>query len=321
MRERMMVSGRPIPEDALAMWTARLRPLIERHDASFFEATTAVAFADFAARGVEIAVVEVGLGGRLDATNVIHPLATAITSIGFDHMQYLGDTEAEIAGEKAGITKPGIPLVLGEMSAEAYDTIAGAAAAVGAPVERAADGPPYEGPLALQGAHQRANATVAQRLLDRLPPPWRVPADVVQAAFGRATVPGRFDRRGAYLFDVAHNPAGAVVLADEIRAHDLPRPVHAVVGVLGDKDRDGMLAALAPVVDAIWVTVPPGAPADRVGDVKTARSPNGVPVTIEPRLATALAAARAEAGTTLVTGSFHTVGAAMDRLPGFAPLG
>ncbi|MBA3659171.1 MAG: bifunctional folylpolyglutamate synthase/dihydrofolate synthase, partial [Gemmatimonadales bacterium] len=113
-RERIRVDELPIPERAVAMWTARLRPLIEERRATFFEITTAIAFADFAARGAEIMVVEVGLGGRLDSTNVLRPLVSAVTKIERDHMKYLGDTLEQIAGEKAGIAKPGTPFVVGE---------------------------------------------------------------------------------------------------------------------------------------------------------------------------------------------------------------
>jgi dihydrofolate synthase/folylpolyglutamate synthase len=113
-RERMRVDGVPISEAAVAMWTDRLRPRILQRQATFFEATTAIAFADFAARGVEIAVVEVGLGGRLDSTNVVRPLVSAVTKIERDHMKYLGDTLERIACEKAGIAKPGAPFVIGE---------------------------------------------------------------------------------------------------------------------------------------------------------------------------------------------------------------
>jgi len=113
-RERIQVDGVPISEAAVAMWTGRLlSPILERK-ATFFEATTALAFADFAARGVEIAVVEVGLGGRLDSTNVVRPLVSGVTKIERDHMKYLGETLELIACEKAGIAKPGVPFVIGE---------------------------------------------------------------------------------------------------------------------------------------------------------------------------------------------------------------
>src|SRR3954469_9972105 len=113
-RERIRVDGVPISEDAVAMWTARLLSSILERKATFFEATTALAFADFAARGAEIAVVEVGLGGRLDSTNVVRPLVSGVTKIERDHMKYLGDSLELIASEKAGIAKPGVPFVIGE---------------------------------------------------------------------------------------------------------------------------------------------------------------------------------------------------------------
>ena len=113
-RERIQVDGVPISEEAVAMWTSRLLSAILERKATFFEATTALAFADFAARGVEVAVVEVGLGGRLDSTNVVRPLASGVTKIERDHMKYLGDTLELIACEKAGIAKAGVPFVIGE---------------------------------------------------------------------------------------------------------------------------------------------------------------------------------------------------------------
>src|SRR5918999_4160976 len=113
-RERIQVDGVPISEAAVAMWTGRLLASILERKATFFEATTALAFADFAARGAEVAVVEVGLGGRLDSTNVVRPLVSGITKIQRDHMKYLGESLELIACEKAGIAKPGVPFIIGE---------------------------------------------------------------------------------------------------------------------------------------------------------------------------------------------------------------
>src|SRR5213076_2202225 len=114
VRERIEVDGVPIGEEAFAEWATFLRSHIERLDASFFEATTAIAFADLAARDVDIAVIEVGLGGRLDATNVLTPLVTAVTKIALEHVEYLGSDLKGIAREKAGIAKPMVPFVTGE---------------------------------------------------------------------------------------------------------------------------------------------------------------------------------------------------------------
>src|SRR5205823_13537525 len=116
--ERISVDGVPISEEAFAEWTTQLKPHIERLDASFFEATTAIGFADLAARGVDIAVIEVGLGGRLDATNVITPLVSAVTKIALEHADYLGSDLKGIAREKAGIAKPKVPFVTGESDLE-----------------------------------------------------------------------------------------------------------------------------------------------------------------------------------------------------------
>src|SRR6476660_2204021 len=113
-RERLRVDGVPISEDAMAMWTDRRRSLVVERKATFFEVSTAIAFADFAARGAEIVVAEVRWGGRLDSTNVLRPLVSAVTKIERDHMKYLGDTLELIACEKAGIAKPGTPFVVAE---------------------------------------------------------------------------------------------------------------------------------------------------------------------------------------------------------------
>src|SRR5919106_6263769 len=168
-RERIRVDGVPISESAMAMWTDRLRPAILERKATFFEATTAIAFADFAARGAEIVVAEVGLGGRLDSTNVLRPLVSAVTKIERDHMKYLGDTLELIAAEKAGIAKPAVPFVVGErdptlvhvLRREARKAVARLDG--GSPPDVRVMPPAYEwdGPLGLAGPHQRRNAAVA----------------------------------------------------------------------------------------------------------------------------------------------------------------
>jgi dihydrofolate synthase/folylpolyglutamate synthase len=321
VRERMLVDGRPIPRDAFAAWTARLEPHLDRVGASFFEATTAIALADFAARGVEIGVVEVGLGGRLDATNVVTPLAAAVTRIALEHTDYLGHDLAGIAREKAGIAKPGIPFVVGEENPVLAQELAGHAAALGANVIRLPAEARYHGPLGLAGAHQRRNAAVAGALLDALPDAWRCPPEAVAHGFARARLPGRYERRGRWLFDVAHNPDGIGVLVATLRERPPPGPLHAVVSILRDKDWATMLATLRPAVDALWVTDAPSAPPDRCWVLETVARRMGDAVRSEPDLAAALNAASAGAGTVLVCGSFHTVGDVMAQLPGFPPLG
>ncbi|HSE27749.1 MAG TPA: folylpolyglutamate synthase/dihydrofolate synthase family protein [Gemmatimonadales bacterium] len=329
-RERIRVGGEPISEAAVAMWTGRLRPGIERLGATFFEATTAIAFADFAARGAEIAVVEVGLGGRLDSTNVLEPLVSGVTHVALDHQKYLGDTLETIAREKAGIAKPGAPFVIGEPDRRLADVLARAAVEVGG--ARPADirvVPPdrrWTGPLGLAGAHQRRNAAFAAAVLELLPAPWRPGAEHVAVAFARVRVPGRLDRRGRWLFDVAHNPDGVDALVAALRA-DPPRPpVHALVSILGDKDWPEMLVRLDAVTDVGILTVAPTADARRwdLGWLaawlrRRDRPPARAEWHLVPDFHAALARAQAGAGTVLVTGSFHTVGDVMAAL-GLGPV-
>src|SRR4026207_1908105 len=190
--ERIRVDGVPISEEAVAMWTSRLlAPILERK-ATFFEATTALAFADFAARGAEIAVVEVGLGGRLDSTNVVTPLVSGVTKIERDHMKYLGNTLERIAGEKAGIAKPGVPFVIGETDPGLVEVLRQEARrAVGRAGRKArADirvlPPDYDrcGPLRRVGRRQQRNAAVARAILAALPAPYRPTATQIERAFG-----------------------------------------------------------------------------------------------------------------------------------------
>jgi dihydrofolate synthase/folylpolyglutamate synthase len=321
IRERMLVDGRPIPAAAFAAWTERLVPHLDHAGASFFEATTAIALADFAARDVDLAVVEVGLGGRLDATNVLVPAAAVVTHVALDHSEYLGSDLRGIAREKAGIAKPGVPFVVGEADPALADELANSAAGAGAIVRRVPPAASYAGALALAGPHQKRNAAVAEALLAALPDRWRPPLRAVRAGFARARLPGRFDRRGPWLFDVAHNPDAVEVLLASLKAQPPPRPLHAVVGILGDKDWRTMIAALLPAVDRLWVTDPPTAPPGRRWSLEQVRAAFPAEVMVEPDVDRALSAARARAGTVLVCGSFHTVGDAMARLPGFAPLG
>src|SRR4029077_7697037 len=170
--ERFVIDGHPVREDALAAVVADVRDAVDglRADGgraarpTFFEVTTAAAFELFRRAGVEIAVLEVGLGGRLDATNVVSPddvVATAITSIAFDHQRYLGSTLREIAFEKAGIIKRGVPLVLGPVDPEAAAAIEQVARERGAEIIVASAGDCTGAAIGLAGEHQRANAAVA----------------------------------------------------------------------------------------------------------------------------------------------------------------
>jgi dihydrofolate synthase/folylpolyglutamate synthase len=333
-RERVTVDDVPISEAAVAMWTERLQPLADRLGATFFETTTAMAFADLAARGAEVAVIEVGLGGRLDSTNVIRPMASVVTKIEMDHQKYLGDTLATIAREKAWIAKPGAPFVVGETRPEIIAVLRAEAALAVASLDTGAKADVrvvpsdllYDGELALLGRHQQRNAAVAQAVLEALPPPYRPDEMALRSGFAGATVPGRLDRRGKWLFDVAHNPDGVAALSRALVELAPLRPVHALVSILGDKAWPEMLVQLDRVVDRGILTVTPSAEGRR-WDLEWLRrwlaDPNRPPARaawrLEPDFDRALAEVQQGAGTVLVTGSFHTVGDVMEVL-GLSPV-
>jgi dihydrofolate synthase/folylpolyglutamate synthase len=270
LSERFVVDGRPVEREALVAVVSDVRDEVERllragelqTSPTFFEATTAVAFEVFRRCGVEIAVCEVGMGGRLDATNVLQPLATAITTIGFDHQQYLGSTLAEIAAEKAGIIKPGVPLVVGKLDPAAFTVVTGVARRRGAPVLPAADAPSpirlSDVRLALSGAHQIANAAVAVQLLLLLHRNGiSVPVEAIVAGLERVVWPGRLETRRLdggreVLLDAAHNPDGAASLAAFLQQAPETRPL--VFAAMRDKDVAGMLGVLLPAARALIVT-------------------------------------------------------------------
>lgn len=344
--ERIRIDGGPVDRDLLLACEARLRPEIERSGATFFEATTAIAFLCFAEAGVEVAVVEVGLGGRLDSTNVLAPVATAVTNVALDHVEYLGGTLAEIAGEKAGIFKPGVPAVSGEGDPEIAAVLRARAEAVAAPfvglddvtrieqVTTGLDGTRFrlvsarwgerDVSLPLVGLHQARNAALAAELLGVLPDDLRPAWETVGRGFRAVRWPGRMQvvRRGGqtWIFDVAHNPAGVAALAQALDALELPRPLVLVTAILADKAWGEMLPPLLGRTDAAIFTVAPSAPEDRRWDPEAAARavevPPRFPLRVIPDLGAALSRVETLApyGTVLVTGSVHTVGDALQAL-------
>lgn len=281
-----------------------------------------MAFADFAARGVDIAIVEVGLGGRLDATNVIRPLVSVVTKIAMDHMEYLGNDLAGIAKEKAAIAKPGVAFVTGELDPDIRSDVVWEAKEHGAGrvVEVDTRRPPPPGlRLGLRGAHQWGNAWIAAAALNELPAPFQRPGggDTIPPSFASAQLSGRYDVQGRWIFDVAHNPDGVAVLVAALQEHSPPRPLHALVGIRNDKDWKPMLQALEPAVDRMILTVSSSVP-----DAQRWKAADfaGLGVQFEPNFQQALAEVERGAETVLVTGSFHTVGDAMERL-GLTPYG
>ncbi len=344
-RERIQVDGRPIHQADLLDAATALWPLIEAESPSFFEAATVIAFLALRRAEVDVAVVEVGMGGRLDSTNVVDPDVTVITNVGMDHAQYLGDDPRTIAREKAGIIKAGVPLVTGEVDPDVLGVLEGRAAEVGAPVHRVAAKlvggdvlgtsaliPTSWGDLSLRvplaGRHQATNLAVAVRALELLPPPLRPGRAAVIDGVARTRWPGRLqvERIGdtTWVFDVAHNAPGMESLLTALADLRLPRPLMAVVGILGDKDWDRMLPPLFGHTDGALLVEPPSAPAERRWEPEAVLSRLGHPagVRVVRPFATALAEASAEAGagTVVCTGSVHTVGDAMRAL-GIAPFG
>ncbi len=333
-RERVTVDALPISEAAVAMWTGRLRPLADRLEATFFETTTAMAFADFAARGAEIAVVEVGLGGRLDSTNVVRPIASVVTKIEMDHQKYLGETLELIAREKAWIAKPGAPFIVGETRPEIIAVLAAEARAAVRSHDPEARldfvvvpaGERYNGALAMAGGHQRRNAAVAATVLGVLPEPWRPGPGAVRQGLAEAVIPGRLDHRGKWLFDVAHNPDGVAALCRAMGELVPQRPVHALVSILSDKAWPEMLVQLDRVVDRGILTITPSAEGRR-WDIewlkRWLRDPDRPPAQASwqliPDFPEALAEVQRGAETVLVTGSFHTVGDVLEVL-GMSPV-
>jgi dihydrofolate synthase/folylpolyglutamate synthase len=344
--ERIRIDGRPAPDEAIVAAAERLLPAIERTGATFFEATTAIAFLCFADAGVEVAVVEVGLGGRLDSTNVITPLATAVTNVALDHTQYLGESLEAIGREKAGIFKPGVPALTGEADPAVLEVLRRRAAEAGAPFSaleervRAVD---VETGLAgtrvsfdsaawgrrelavpLAGAHQGRNAVLAAELLSLLPAPLRPAWEAVERGFEGVRWPGRLQvevlRGTTWLFDVAHNPAGVAVLVEALDGLDLPRPLVLLTGILADKEWGGMLGPLLARADAAILTTPPTAPPSRRWDPAAAARWAADELGASPRVVEDFDAALSRAttlaphGTILVTGSVHTVGDALAAL-------
>jgi dihydrofolate synthase/folylpolyglutamate synthase len=262
-----------------------------------------------------------------------------VTEIGLDHTELLGHTLAAIAREKAGIFKPGVPAVVGARDATVRRDLASLAAAAGAtPVRVTEEETPLDevtitpdgtrfrvrGVLGdavlttpLVGRYQAQNAVTALTMLDAAGEAWRLPLAAAGDALRRVRLPGRLQRVGRWIFDVAHNPDGARVLAETLSALSTPRPLTALVAVLADKDWSGILAALAPVVDRFVLTTAPTAPASRLWDPAAAlrvAHERGWTAELVPDFDAALVRASEGASSTLVTGSFHTVGDAMARL-------
>lgn len=333
IEERVALDGKPIDSETFSQVTADVFRVVDACLAAgtlavtptFFEVSTAVAFEIFRRARVDVAVVEVGLGGRFDATNVLTPEITAITSIAFDHERHLGRTLSAIAFEKAGIAKAGVPLVIGRLPAEAARRIAAVAATVGAPVLDAHATttdrvyPPLK--LALAGRHQLENAAVAVAILER----WSavvsdIPTAAIVTGLTQCEWPARLEwlrlPSGAeLLIDAAHNPAGAAALATYLEDNGLS-PLPIVTSIMADKDVAGMVTELRRVASSFIATTVPhqrARSAEALADTIRELAP-GITVVAEPSPDAAVATATAGAPRAVAAGSIFLVGPLRARL-------
>lgn len=253
-RERIRVNGQPVPEAYVIRFVEEERAFFEPLHPSFFELTTAMAFRYFAEEKVDVAVVEVGLGGRLDCTNIIRPDLCIITNISLDHVQFLGDTLEKIAGEKAGIIKPGIPVVIGETTPETRPVFQKKAEEVGAPIHFAEEEvkevhPDWE--YELKGFYQEKNRRTLWAALPLLQEGgYQISESDIQAGFAHVVeltgLMGRWQKLQEHptvVCDTGHNVGGIQYIAEQLR-WQVFRRLHIVIGMVNDKDVRGVLALL-----------------------------------------------------------------------------
>ena len=334
--ERVQVARTILTEQEIVDYVGELRPVAERLGAadpddypSFFEFMTAMAFQQFARKRCDISVIEVGLGGRLDATNIVTPEVSVITSIGMDHCEYLGTQYQQIAAEKAGIIKPGRPVVMGRMPPEAETTIRRIAAERGAPLISVAE--TYGEDLAaypetnLEGDYQRWNAATATLTVRALDARWRISDQVIAAGLRQVDWPGRWQRltlggRLAIL-DASHNPEGAQVLDSNLQhlSAETQRAPVVITGALGAPRARPLLETISRHAREIHLVVPHQARACTYEELEAL-----VPATFQGRVVRStvealfprpdLCTAGGPEDVVVVTGSIYLLGEVMSRL-------
>jgi dihydrofolate synthase / folylpolyglutamate synthase len=331
-RERIRVNGEMISEDAVADDMTMIRDLIadwEPHP-TFFEVTTALALKHFGDAKIDIAILETGLGGRLDATNAVQSDVSVITPIGLDHEEWLGNTLAQIAGEKAGIIKPRVPVVSAPQEPQAEEVIRARAAECRSSVQFVNE-TYHASPVALRGEYQKHNAAVAIAAIRA------ANLDVKERAIVRGLAaiewPARFQKWDERtIIDGAHNPGAAHILAQTWREVFGNQKATLVLAVLLDKDLRGICEALAPIADSVFLprirserAAAPGELARIItsifGFCRAGASPagnrNGCPtISITSTVADALMLARAKPNPILITGSLHFAGEVLADLRG-----
>jgi len=317
-RERIRVNGEMISEKAAASGLTSIRNLVanwETHP-TFFEITTALALKYFSQAKIGIAILETGLGGRLDATNAVQSNISAITPVALDHQKWLGDSIEKIATEKAGIIKPKAPVVSAPQQKEVEMVLRQRAIECGSPIEFVTA--PYEQhPVALTGAQQKLNAALAIAAVRAA----RIDIDDSAIARGLAAVdwPARFQKWDEQIIiDGAHNPAAAHILAETWREIFGDQRATLILAILSDKDLLGICEALATIANSVLlpkIRSERAAEPNELAQILSTITPP-LPCSITPSVAEAIDLARAKPQPTLLTGSLHFAGEALAHLQG-----
>jgi dihydrofolate synthase/folylpolyglutamate synthase len=335
--ERVQVDRQLLTEAEIVAYARELQPAAARaaklapdEHATFFEFMTAMAFLQFQRRQVDVAIIEVGMGGRLDATNVVQPTVSVITSIGLDHCAELGDTVEQIAAEKAGIIKPGVPVVLGRLPPGAERVIRAVAAATAAPVHSVREifgEEPAGYPVTnLEGDYQRWNAATATLAVGLLPASRRPDPAAIGRGLGHVVWPGRWQRLSIggrhIILDASHNPEGAQVLEENLRRLEATlagsKPI-IVTGALGEFRARALLEVVGRHAREIHVVAPQQARATPYADMVALAPPAARPLLREGTVAGIFPDARTctlgEPGATIVvTGSLYLLGEILERI-------
>jgi dihydrofolate synthase/folylpolyglutamate synthase len=336
-RERVLVNGTMIPRDSAAGILTRLHDFCRDwpHSPTFFEIATALALAYFASENCDVAILETGMGGTLDATNAVTPVVSVITPIAMDHAEWLGNSISKIAAEKAGIIKPGIPVVSAPQTAAAAEVLRARAEECGSPLTFVEQ--PYEGEVGLDGDHQKWNAALAVSAMEisgpsaihtehapsLLVPPQNgstnsrltsssIPEATIKAGLRDVHWPARFQRIGdRIILDGAHNPHAAGALVQAWRKHFGPQNPTIIFGAMKDKDYREMLAVLSTIASSFrFVPVSSPRSSDPVELAKATQRPSQ----ICPTPAAAINSALEDAAPILITGSLFLAGEALDLL-------
>ena len=246
-RERIRINGEMISEDFVVDFVAQSKTFFEANQLSFFEMTVGLAFDYFAKEQVDVAVIEVGMGGRLDSTNVITPLVSVITNIGFDHTQFLGDTLPKIAAEKAGIIKSNVPVVIGEYSEETKPVFVAKAKSENAQIYFAQDNSEVTYECALLGDYQMHNKKTVLQTIELLQSQYNIEENHIKLGFKNVVqntgLLGRWqilNQKPFTVCDTAHNSHGLKIVLNQIQKHHF-ETLHIVLGVVNDKDLDSIL--------------------------------------------------------------------------------